>query len=44
MDLLIIAIAMIALAAFAVAANELGVDSRDFSDDARRSSNRVGIA
>jgi hypothetical protein len=35
MDLLIIAIGMIVLAAFAMAANGLGVDSRDFSDDPR---------
>ena len=44
MELLIIAIGMIVLAAFAAAANGMGVDSRDFSDDSRRSSNRVGIA
>ena len=43
MELLIVAIGMIVLAAFAVEANGLGVDSRDFSDDTRRSSNRIGI-
>jgi hypothetical protein len=35
MELLIIAIGMIVLAAFAIAANQVGVDSRDFSDDPR---------
>ena len=44
MELLIIAIGMIVLAVLAVSANEMGVDSRDFSDDTRRSSTRVGIA
>ena len=43
MELLIIAIVMIVLAAFAVAANGMGVDSRDFSDDPYRSSNPGGI-
>ena len=44
MELFIIAIGMIVLAAFAIAATGMGVDSRDLSDDTRRSSNRVGIA
>ena len=44
MELLIIAIGMTVLAAFAFAATGMGVDSRDFPDDAGRSSNRVGIA
>ncbi len=44
MELLIIAIGMIVLAAFAVLATGMGVDSRDFSDDSRRSSNQVGLA
>lgn len=35
MELLLIALAMGLLAAFAITANELGVDSRDFSDDPR---------
>lgn len=33
MELLLIAMIMGILAAFAILANELGVDSRDFSDD-----------
>ena len=44
MELLIIAIGMIVLAAFAAAANGLGVDSRDLSDDPHRPSYPVGIA
>jgi len=44
MELFIIAIGMIVLAAFATAASELGVDSRDLSDDARRPAYPVGIA
>ena len=43
MELLIIAIGMIVLAAFAIVENELGVDSRDSSDDARRPAYPVGI-
>jgi hypothetical protein len=35
MELLIIAIGMIVLAAVALAANQVGVDSRDFRDDPR---------
>ncbi len=44
MELLTIAIIMIILAAFATLANELGVDSREFSDDPHRPSYPVSIA
>jgi hypothetical protein len=44
MELFIITIGMIVLAAFATLANGLGVDSRDLSDDARRPNYPVGIA
>jgi hypothetical protein len=44
MELLLIAIAMVMLAAFAVTASELGVDSRDGSDDPHRPNYPVGIA
>jgi hypothetical protein len=44
MELLIIAIGMIVLAAFAILANGVGVDSRDLSDDPHRPSYPVGIA
>ncbi|HEY3335161.1 MAG TPA: hypothetical protein VGK16_07970 [Candidatus Limnocylindrales bacterium] len=44
MELLIITIGMIVLAAFATLANEVGVDSRDLSDDPHRPAYPVGIA
>ena len=44
MELLIIALVMLALGAFAVTASELGVDSRDVSDDPHRPQYPVGIA
>jgi hypothetical protein len=44
MELLLIVIAMLILGAFATAANELGVDSRDLSDDPHRSMYPVSIA
>jgi hypothetical protein len=43
-ELFIIAIGMIVLAAFAIAATVSGVDSRDLSDDEHRSSYPVGIS
>ena len=44
MELLIIAIGMIVLAAFATLANEIGVDSPDLSDDPRRPAYPVAIS
>ena len=44
MELFIIISGMVVLAAFAVAANVLGVDSRDESDDPHRPSYPVSIA
>jgi len=44
MELLLIIIAMFILGAFATTANELGVDSRDLSDDPHRSIYPVSIA
>ena len=44
MELLIIVIGMIVLAAFAIMATGLGVDSRELSDDPHRPSYPVGIA
>ena len=44
MELFIVTIGMIVLAAFATMANEIGVDSRDLSDDSRRPAYPVGIA
>jgi hypothetical protein len=44
MELLTLAIIMLVLAVFGTLAVELGVDSRDFSDDPHRPSYPVGIA
>ena len=44
MELFIIVIGMVVLAAFAAAANGLGVDSRELSDDPHRSSYPVSLA
>jgi hypothetical protein len=44
MELFIFTTIMLVLAALAVLANEVGVDSRDFSDDPHRSDYPVGIA
>ncbi len=44
MELLLIVIGMIVLAAFATLASEIGVDSRESSDDPHRPSYPVGIA
>jgi hypothetical protein len=44
MELLLIIIAMFILGAFATTASELGVDSRDLSDDPHRSMYPVSIA
>jgi hypothetical protein len=44
MELLLILIAMFILGAFATAATELGVDSREMSDDPHRSTYPVSIA
>ena len=44
MELLLIVIAMFILGAFAATATELGVDSRDLSDDPHRSKYPVSIA
>ncbi len=44
MELLLIVLFMGLLAAFAITANELGVDSRDQSDDPHRPNYPVGIA
>jgi hypothetical protein len=44
MELLLIIIAMFILGAFATMASELGVDSRDLSDDPHRSIYPVSIA
>lgn len=44
MELLLIAFGMIILAIFATLASEVGVDSRDLSDDPHRPSYPVGIA
>ena len=44
MELLLIVLLMGFLAAFAITANELGVDSRDQSDDPHRPNYPVGIA
>jgi hypothetical protein len=43
MELLLLALVMGLLAAFAITANELGVDSRDSSDDTHRPNYPVGI-
>jgi hypothetical protein len=43
MELLLIALVMGILAAFAITASELGVDSRDGSDDPHRPNYPVGI-
>ena len=44
MELLLLAFGIMLLAAFAALANEVGVDSRELSDDPRRSAYPVGIA
>jgi hypothetical protein len=44
MELLTIAIIMLVLAVFAILAAELGVDSRDGSDDPHRPNYPVGIS
>ena len=44
MDLLLIAIAIFILGAFAATASEVGVDSRDLSDDPHRSVYPVAIS
>jgi hypothetical protein len=44
MELFIITLGMIILAVFATLANEVGVDSRDESDDMHRPMYPVGIA
>jgi hypothetical protein len=44
MELLLIAIAIIVLAAFAIAATGLGVDSRELSDDSSGQPHAVGLA
>lgn len=44
MELLVISLFIVLLGAFAVGANEIGVDSRDGSDDPRRPSYPVGIS
>ena len=44
MELLLIMIAVLVLSGFAAVANELGVDSRDISDDRHRSIYPIGIA
>ena len=44
MELLIIAIGVIVLAAFALVATELGVDSRELSDDPSGHPHAVGLA
>jgi uncharacterized protein (DUF1499 family) len=44
MELLLLALIAVILAAFAVTANELGVDSRDGSDDPHRPNYPVGLA
>lgn len=44
MELLLIVIAMFLLGLFATAASELGVDSREMSDDPHRSKYPVSIA
>ena len=44
MELFIILLGMIILAAFATLANEVGVDSRDLSDDPHRPAYPVAIA
>jgi hypothetical protein len=44
MELLVIAIIMLVLAVVGTLAAEIGVDSRDFSDDPHRPSYPVGIA
>jgi hypothetical protein len=44
MELLTIALFIVFLGALSVAANVLGVDSRDFSDDPHRSVYPIGIS
>ena len=44
MELVIIAITIIALAVFAILANELGTDSRELSDDPFGHPHTVGLA
>jgi hypothetical protein len=44
MELLLIVVAMFILGVFATTANELGVDSREMSDDPHRSMYPVSIA
>ena len=44
MELLLIVLGMFILGAFATAASELGVDSREMSDDPHRSMYPVSIA
>jgi hypothetical protein len=44
MAFLLIMIAVLILSGFAAVANELGVDSRDLSDDPHRSAYPIGIA
>ena len=44
MELLIIAIGVIVLAAFALMATELGTDSRDLSDDPTSHPHTAGLA
>jgi hypothetical protein len=43
MELLLISLFTLVLGAIAVTANELGVDSRDASDDPHRSTYPIGI-
>jgi len=44
MELLLISLITLVLGAFAVTANELGVDSREGSDDPHRSPYPVGLS
>jgi hypothetical protein len=43
MELLFVSLVILILGAFAVTASELGVDSRDASDDPHRSTYPIGI-
>jgi hypothetical protein len=44
MELMLLMLIVIVFAALGVTANEVGVDSRDFSDDPHRSDYPVGMA
>jgi hypothetical protein len=44
MELLLLSLFLMILGVFAVTSSELGVDSRDLSDDPRRPAYPVGIA